>query len=324
MRETSIGGRVSETGLTIAENAPRYGMSRYDSRDDDRSADQDRAVDYRDPDRIVRKDRMSGHLAAPARNLDLPRGEERESVSFRDREYHLNGEQSRALSTIGAFRVVPADDLGDNRSGDTWRSSLKSLADQGLIERHNVVLDQKKSSVVVLTKEGKQLLEEHRRDHAGSRQEYYAGLVKPRELAHDAQLFRVYRDEGARIDERGGRVDRVVLDFEFKRDYQKFLNRKDRPDPPDLGADMRAFADEHHLPIVDGHLELPDLRIEYQDDDGRFTHRDFELVTEHYSRSQIAGKEKAGFFCHRGAGGRVRGGNARRGGTPYDPKWMRG
>ena len=106
--------------------------------------------------------------------------------------------------------------------------------------------------------------------------------MKPRELAHDAQLFRVYRDEGARIDERGGRVDRVMLDFEFKREYQKYLNRKDRPDPPDLAADMRAFAEQHQFAIVHGHLELPDLRIEYQDDDGRLTHRDIELVTEHY------------------------------------------
>ena len=299
-------------------------MSRYDGRDDIRATGNDRAVDHRNPDRIVSKDRWSGHLDMPARHLDLPRGEDRQPVEFRGREYRLNGEQSRALSNIGAFRVVPTDDLSDSRSGDTWQSTLKPLADQGLIERHDVVLGQKKSSVVVLTREGKQFLDEHRHEHGGDRQEYYARLVKPRELAHDAQLFRVYRDEGARIDERGGRVDRVVLDFEFKREYQKYLNRKDRPDPPDLAADMREFAEQHQLAIIHGHLELPDLRIEYQDDDGRLTHRDIELVTEHYSRSQIAGKEKAGFFCHGGSGGRVGGGHSHRGGTPFDPKWMRG
>jgi len=39
--------------------------------------------------------------------LDLPRGLEREVViDEREREYELNGEDSRMLATIGAFRVV--------------------------------------------------------------------------------------------------------------------------------------------------------------------------------------------------------------------------
>ena len=40
---------------------------------------------------------------------------------------------------------------------------------------------------------------------------------------------------------------------------------------------------------------LPDLRIEYETPDGRLEHRDLELVTEHYSRGQLAGKTRAGF-----------------------------
>src|SRR5207244_6317242 len=40
------------------------------------------------------------------RDLDLPRGPERELVHDRDRDYTLNGSESRTLSTVGAFRVV--------------------------------------------------------------------------------------------------------------------------------------------------------------------------------------------------------------------------
>ena len=45
------------------------------------------------------------------RDLDLPRGPDRERVRHRNRSYRLNDEDVRALSTIGAFRVVEADDL---------------------------------------------------------------------------------------------------------------------------------------------------------------------------------------------------------------------
>jgi hypothetical protein len=91
---------------------------------------------------------------------------------------------------------------------------------------------------------------------------------------------------------------------------------------------MRAFADARQLPIIDGHLELPDLRIEYETPDGRIESRDLELITEHYSRGQLAGKAQAGFSLYRAAGiGRVRsGGSSRTGGTPADPhhlEWLR-
>jgi hypothetical protein len=114
----------------------------------------------------------------------------------------------------------------------------------------------------------------------------------------------------------------------LKRDYQQFLHRRDRPSDATFEQDLRAFADARQLPIVDGHLELPDLRLEYETADGRSETRDIEVVTEHYSRSQLAGKARAGFALYRPA--RVspfsHGGNSSRGGTPVDPHtldWLR-
>jgi hypothetical protein len=162
------------------------------------------------------------------------------------------------------------------------------------------------------------VLEGHRTpDSDGPEQAFYAGVVKPRELAHDVQLYRAFSEEAARIEAEGGCVTRVVLDYELKREYQRFLNRDDGPDDTTLESDRHAFAEVHDLPIVRGHLELPDLRIEYETEGRRVEHRDVEIVTEHYSRGQISGKTRAGFVCYRAAGC-----NARTGAAPFDPRHL--
>ena len=66
--------------------------------------------------------------------------------------------------------------------------------------------------------------------------------------------------------------------------------------------------------MVDGHLELPDLRIEYKTEDGRIEHRDVGWLTEHYSRGPVTRKDRAGFTCYR-AGGSSSGKG--QGGTPW-------
>ena len=49
-----------------------------------------------------------------------------------------------------------------------------------------------------------------------SRQRYYAGLVKPAEVAHDLAIYPAYKREAERIEKAGGRIKRVVIDYEFK------------------------------------------------------------------------------------------------------------
>ncbi len=254
----------------------------------------------------------------PMERLTLPRGQDREVVSVRGREYRLRGSESRTLATVGAFRVVRADDLQPLRSSrDAWTGDLRALADQGLIQLRTVEVNHRSTAVAVLTRAGKDVLDAHQRQDAGRPQTFHAGLVKPREIAHDSQVYRLYQAEADRIEAEGGRVSRVVLDYELKREYQTFLNRPDRPADADRGDEIEAFASASGLPIVDGHLELPDLRIEYETADGRLEYRDVEFVTEHYSRGQLGGKRAAGFAMYRAAG--ARGGNARTGGTPFDP-----
>ena len=183
------------------------------------------------------QERIQDHVDDfPMSGLTLPRGEEREAVEFRDREYTLSGSETRALATVGAFRVVVSEDFNPRgRSQDASQSDWRHLSEQGLLTRETLTDRDGARHVMALTREGKALLDAHREPRKdGRQQEYYAGVVKPRELRHDAQLYRVYQAEAARIEREGGRVTRVVLDYELKRDYQRFLNRKDRPDDADV------------------------------------------------------------------------------------------
>jgi len=286
------------------------------SRDDVRSAGESR-----EPERLSDLDRSTRRSDLAIERLRLPATDRRDAVEFRDRVYHLRGSETRILATVGAFRVVPSADLVDGRSTpEAFKEDLRRLADQGLVERRTLPINREPTRVVVLTRDGKALLDARREPTADRQQLYHAGLVKPRELAHDAQLYRLYQAEAARLEDGGGRIARVVLDYEIKRDYQTFLNRPDRPEDADREEDVAAFAAANQLPVIDDHLELPDLRIEYETADGRLAYRDLELVTEHYSRSQLSGKARAGFGLYRAAGaGRLRGGQARTGGTPFDP-----
>ena len=50
-------------------------------------------------------------------DLDLPHSRDRELVHGRDRDYTLNGSETRTLATVGAFRVVWGLDVRDPREG---------------------------------------------------------------------------------------------------------------------------------------------------------------------------------------------------------------
>jgi DNA-binding MarR family transcriptional regulator len=241
------------------------------------------------------------------RHLDLPRGADREIVRERDRDYTLRGSETRTLSTVGAFRVVPASQLRDHSGvpADPRSGDLRNLREQGLVE--TVRIPGRRDHAVVLTKRGRELLERHRDRDQNDRQTFYAGLKRARELEHDSQVYAAYLHAVQRLEAQGARIDRVVLDYELKRDYQKWLHENDaRRDDynghPDRDEDeIRAWALEHDLPYFDDQVHFPDLRIDYEDRDGRRDHEDIEVVTVHYRGAHGAVAARSGFTCY-GAG----------------------
>ncbi len=263
---------------------------------------------------------------ALTRQLDLPRGSERERVEVGSRNYSLRGSEVRALATVGAFRVVDARDLTSAPSGDRWHGDLEHLREQRLIILTPQVLDGQRTALVTLTRSGQALLERHRHPREDeSAQAYYSGLVKPREATHDAQLARVYTAAAERLHTKGARVRRVIVDYELKREYQRFLHSSSRGRDRNSGRpdrspeEVRAWAAANGLPIVRDRVQFPDVRIEWEHPDGRRDHEDLELATGHYNSRQMSAKRASGFRMHHSVASRLRGANGRRGGSPFDP-----
>jgi hypothetical protein len=160
-----------------------------------------------------------------------------------------------------------------------------------------------------------------RRD-AGTRAGTRAGIQKPRELSHDSRIYRAYLRAESRIRENGGRVRRVVIDHELKRDYQRFLHEGHHERPVRDGRpgrsprEIAAWAREHRLPVQEGRVRFPDARIEFEDRDGWERHEDLEVVTPHYRGAHAVSARSSGFTCYVVGTGHSggRGGRGRHGG----------
>jgi hypothetical protein len=232
-------------------------------------------------------------------------------VRDRDHDYRLNGSDVRTLSTVGAFRVVSERDLRGPRDAslDAGDRDLRYLERQGLIQRVPV---NEKERAVALTDRGCALLERHRDPDADHRQQFHSGADRPRERSHDALFYRAYLEAAERLSNRGARIERVQLDRELKRDYQRFLQERNRGDhdsdgrPERSEAEIAAWARDHNLPCFDDQVHFPDVRIEYEDANGDVRFEDIEVVTEHYRGAHRASAARCGFSMHvsrRAAGG---------------------
>ena len=279
------------------------------------------ASDPRDAERTEPRDVFTQGLA-------LPRGLERERVHAHDRDYQLRGSEVRTLATIGAFRVVPADDLRDDvgRGGDVRHGDLERLRHAGLIRTVAPFERDGRTVLVTLTERGREVLESHRTRTDGASQSFYAESVKSRELSHDAQLYRAYLRAAERLHGEGARIQRVALDDELKRDYQRFLQERnrDRSDsdgrPTRSREEVREWAREHELPMTNERVQFPDFRIEYERPDGRRDVEDVEVTTLNYRGAHAAGKVQAGFTRFRGSSARVGGSGASGRATSVDPR----
>jgi len=119
--------------------------------------------------------------------------------------------------------------------------------------------------------------------------------VKPKEANHDADLYRLYQKVADDIERKGGRVLRVALDYELKEKLYKKLGEAQARNDKRLDLQKQAFARELQLPVVHGKVVLPDMRIEYETQDGDRSRVDVELATSHYHGNHLAEKAQAGF-----------------------------
>jgi hypothetical protein len=105
----------------------------------------------------------------------------------------------------------------------------------------------------------------------------------------------------------GGTNLRVRLDFEIKSEVQKAIHAERKAAPKrDLGEIKQQVAAQHELPIVDGTIQIPDARIEYDLDQGSRTgHADIEVLTAAYHAGHLRAKGQAGFRNYASASDRA-------------------
>ena len=210
------------------------------------------------------------------------------------RNYHLNSNQAAVLQDVGAFRTITAESLQKHLyQGDAvrFKKDLANLTDQRLV---SVQADSKgKDRYVSLTRDGKGVTESHL--GSNSNQSVYSGILKKRELRHDASIYDVYQKEARKISKSGGSPKRIVLDFELKKNVNRQLAKIQHLSPAERERQRKEIADAHELKIVNGKIQIPDVRIEYESREQEQCKVDLECVTGHYKSRQIAAKAAAGF-----------------------------
>ena len=217
----------------------------------------------------------------------------------RERTYTLRDSELRTLAEIGTFRAVTLDDLTCYRYGgntDQARRDLENLLRQSLIRSRTTYPEH--TVYLTLTREAQRFIERHRPFDMNRRQVLYHGFVKPREARHDAALYRLYQHETERIRAEGGRVQRIVLDFELKKSINRKLSKLHSLPHPERAQRKQEIAQEHGLRVVSGKIPVPDLRLEYESRDQQQTKVDLELATGDYHRDSLAAKAKAGFAMY--------------------------
>jgi hypothetical protein len=210
----------------------------------------------------------------------------------------LRDSEMQSLTEIGKFRVISVSDLAEYAYGEDrerMQKDIRALTRQSLLTDKTIEISQKKTlRVVTFTKAGHRLLKNT--NQLPDDQPIYHGLVKPREVKHDADLYRLYQKEAARIERGGGRPVRVILDYELKRNLNRDLAllgpEKDNPN------EKERIAEKHGLQVVNGKIPVPDLRVEYATPELELRHVDLELATRDYRPRAMAEKAAAGFSLY--------------------------
>jgi hypothetical protein len=224
----------------------------------------------------------------------------------------LRKEEQKVLVEVGRFRVIATRDLSETiyqRRSSRLERDMAFLRHHGLVEVNAVNARRdgrggrvEHLEVVTLTKAGRDLVSQ--RSGLAQDQKFYAGLVKPREVEHDAQIYRACQREAQRIRESCGKNLRVRLDFELKAQVQRALYAGQTEDPErGLNEIKQRVARQLDLPLVNSRIRIPDARIDYDVAQGSHSgHQDVEVLTAAYSPGQL----QAGFRLYASAGDRNR------------------
>ena len=218
----------------------------------------------------------------------------------RGRRCYLSDREIQAMAAVGTFRTVDVQDLkrfayaGDERG---MTHDLRELQAAGLIEAKTLLRAHKDPrKVLALSEKGQRIVRKTSglpRDQA-----LYHGFVKPREIEHDADLYKVYQQAVEKIRSEGGKPLKVRLDFELKGAVQREKNAVKGLPQEEQKRRLEAFARERTLAINGTKIHVPDVQLEYESRDGEVERANLELVSENYRNEGIRGKADSGFAIY--------------------------
>jgi hypothetical protein len=224
------------------------------------------------------------------------------------RPYSLRDREIQAMTDVGTFRTVDVQDLkrfayaGDEGA---MKHDLRELRTAGLIEEKTLIRAHKEPrKVVALTATGQRIV--RKTSGLPKDQALYHGFVKPREIEHDADLYKVYQYAAEEIRKEGGKPVRVRLDFELKGAVQREKNAVKGLAQEEQKKRLEAFAKQHNVAINGTRIHVPDVQLEYETRDGELERANLELVSENYRNEGIRGKAEAGFAIYARSGDTAR------------------
>lgn len=246
----------------------------------------------------------------PGQSAQVRRSDRRTQYRHGGRTYSLRGSEMAAMTDIGTFRTVDVRDLARFvYGGDEARLKydLESLRAQGLVEDKTLFRAHRGArKLVTLTSEGQRVV--RKASGLPEDQRIYHGFVKPKELDHDADLYKVYQKAAEEIREEGGKPTRVRLDFELKESINRAKEAAGHLSGDERRRLLKVVAEEHGLTIDDTTIHLPDIQVEYETRDGEVERQNLELLSSNYREDGIRGKAAAGFkiYARSGDTNRVR------------------
>ena len=196
-----------------------------------------------------------------SRDLDLP------AVPDRERIHREAGRATfrldvHVLATVGAFRVVPLEELHQPNDGPRAPSGRRASQSEGLVRTMPYVVGRDRATLVTLTERGRDLLEARpTRGHDRPTQSCYQespSLGNWHTTPGSASLRSRLRPRRQSRQPGSSRRPRA----ELKRDYQRSTPKAPEGNWP-AGARRRGDCPlgTQALPMVDDHVRFPDVRL---------------------------------------------------------------
>jgi hypothetical protein len=234
----------------------------------------------------------------------------RTDYRYEGRTYSLRSSELTAMVDIGRFRAIDVRDLAQfvyEGNETRVKYDLESLRTQGLVEEKTLFRAHKKArKLVTLTAEGEGIV--RKTGGLPKDQRIYHGFVKPREIDHDADLYKVYQKAAQEIRKNGGNPMRVRLDFELKESINRAKEAAAHLSEDKGSRLLNAVAKDHGLSVDGTTVHLPDIQVEFESRDGGIERQNLELLSRNYREAGIRGKAAAGFkiYARTGDASRIR------------------